>query len=397
MTPRWQPRAVHGMVHAVISRSLSQRRFAVGVSFVAAIALVVILNRRSSGTADAPGEPRFHFTNIAHEAGIDFVHHGPTLDPKLDNIAPLIGSLGASVTVSDVNNDGWPDLYFTNSRFGFPNALYLNRGDGTFVDTARASGLADVNRSGEGVSMGAVWGDFDNDGLEDVLIYKWGYLQLFKNMGDLHFKDVTASAGLRQWMNANGAVWFDYDRDGLLPIRHRLLAPEDHAHHGEQLRVRHQRGQEPPVSQSRRWTLRRCHRSDGGGQHPLDPGGRGGGLQRRRLARPVPGERLRPGRALPERPRPALHPEPRGPGERFEERHVGHAGRRAESRARGRLRDQHLGAGLPVSREQPAPQFPAGAGPVPAGGRRGDRRRGVGLGSAARRPGQRRPQRPVHR
>ncbi len=206
------------MVHAVISLSLSQRRLAVGVSFVAAIALVVILNRRSSGAADAPGEPRFHFTNVAHEAGIDFVHHGPTLDPKLDNIAPLISSLGASVTVSDVNNDGWPDLYFTNSRFGFPNALYLNRGDGTFVDTARAAGLADVNRPGEGVSMGAVWGDFDNDGLEDVLIYKWGYLQLFKNMGDLHFKDVTASAGLRQWMNANGAVWFDYDRDGLLDL-----------------------------------------------------------------------------------------------------------------------------------------------------------------------------------
>jgi len=80
MTPRWQLRAVHGMVHAVISRSLSQRRLAVGVSFVAAVALVVILNRRSSGAADGPDEPRFHFTNIAHEAGIDFVHHGPTLD-----------------------------------------------------------------------------------------------------------------------------------------------------------------------------------------------------------------------------------------------------------------------------------------------------------------------------
>src|SRR3989454_5149565 len=66
--------------------------------------------------------------------------------------------------------------------------------------------------------MGAVWGDFDNDGLEDVLIYKWGYLQLFKNMGNLHFKDVTEAAGLRHWMNANGAVWFDYDRDGLLDL-----------------------------------------------------------------------------------------------------------------------------------------------------------------------------------
>src|SRR6266480_788771 len=203
------------MVHAVIS--LFQRRVAVGAAFVAAIALVVILNRRAPA-GDSAVEPQFHLTNIAPQAGIDFVHHGPTLDPKLDNIAPLVGSLGAAVSVADVNNDAWPDLYFTNSRFGYPNALYLNRGDGTFVDTARVAGLADVNRAGEGVSMGAVWGDFDNDGLEDVLIYKWGYLQLFKNMGNLHFTDVTESAGLRHWMNANGAVWVDYDRDGLLDL-----------------------------------------------------------------------------------------------------------------------------------------------------------------------------------
>ena len=194
------------------------RQGVVSVSFLAAIALVIVLNRRAAGSGDAPAEPQFHFTDITTRVGIDFVHHGPTLDPKLDNIAPLVSSLGASVTVADVNNDGWPDLYFTNSRFGYPNALYLNRGDGTFVDTARAAGLADVNRPGEGVSMGAVWGDFDNDGLEDVLIYKWGYLQLFRNMGNLHFKDVTEAAGLRHWMNANGAVWFDYDRDGLLDL-----------------------------------------------------------------------------------------------------------------------------------------------------------------------------------
>src|SRR5207244_12222461 len=88
-------------------------------------------------SGDAPSELEFHFTIIAAEVVIDFMHHGPTLDAKLDNIAPLVSSLGASVSVADVNNDGWPDLYFTNSRFGYPNALYLNRGDGTFVDTAR--------------------------------------------------------------------------------------------------------------------------------------------------------------------------------------------------------------------------------------------------------------------
>src|SRR2546428_145001 len=73
-------------------------------------------------------------------------------------------------------------------------------------------------RVGAGVSRGAVWGGFDTDGLEDVLIYKWGYVQLFKNMGTLHFRDVTEAAGLRHWMNANGAVCVDYDRDGLLDL-----------------------------------------------------------------------------------------------------------------------------------------------------------------------------------
>ena len=198
--------------------SRAWRYGAVAGLFVAGVALVVVLNQRtvrSGATSVAPG---FHLTNVAAQVGIDFVHHRPTLDPKLENIAPLIASMGAGVSVVDVNNDGWPDLYFTNSRSGYPNALYVNKGDGTFVDVARAAGVADVNQPGEGVSMGAVWGDFDNDGLEDLLVYKWGYLQLFKNMGNLHFKDVTASAGLHQWMNANGAVWFDYDRDGLLDL-----------------------------------------------------------------------------------------------------------------------------------------------------------------------------------
>ncbi|HEX4627778.1 MAG TPA: CRTAC1 family protein [Gemmatimonadales bacterium] len=198
--------------------SRSWRHGAVIGAFLAAIVLVVLLNRRAVRAATAPAVAGFQLTNVATRVGIDFVHHGPIVDSKLDNIAPFMAALGASVSVTDVNNDGWPDLYFTNSRFGYPNALYLNRGDGTFVDVAREAGLADLNRPGDGVSMGAVWGDYDNDGLEDVLVYKWGYLQLFKNMGNLHFKDVTEEAGLHHWMNSNGAVWFDYDRDGLLDL-----------------------------------------------------------------------------------------------------------------------------------------------------------------------------------
>ncbi|MBI2536970.1 MAG: CRTAC1 family protein [Gemmatimonadetes bacterium] len=192
----------------------------VRAAFIAALGLVVVLDRssRRPERRAASDEPGFVLEDVAQAIGINFVHRGPTLDPTLDGIAPHIAGMGACVSVTDVNNDGWPDLYFTNSRFGHPNALYLNQRDGTFRDVAREAGVADLNREGEGVSMGAVWGDYDNDGFEDLLVYQWGYPQLFRNLGNLRFEDVTERAGLRRWINSNTAIWFDFDRDGRLDI-----------------------------------------------------------------------------------------------------------------------------------------------------------------------------------
>ena len=170
---------------------------------------------RASSDATHPG---FALHDGTAAAGIRFVHHRPTFDPKIANIEPHVAALGASVAVGDFDGDGWPDLYFTNSRFGEPSALYRNRGDGTFEEVATSAGVADLNRQGEGVSMGSVWGDFDNDGHEDLLVYRYGYLALFKNTDGHRFQDVTQAAGLRRWVNSNGAVWVDYDRDGLLDL-----------------------------------------------------------------------------------------------------------------------------------------------------------------------------------
>ena len=106
----------------------------------------------------------FCFQQIAHQAGIDFVHQAPVLDHKLDGIMPEVASMGASVSIVDFDRDGWPDIYVTNSRIGSLNHLYRNNHDGTFTDVAQQMGVADVNQPGTGVSMGAVWGDYDNDG-----------------------------------------------------------------------------------------------------------------------------------------------------------------------------------------------------------------------------------------
>ena len=188
------------------------------VPFLAAILLAMRLDRGPIRPLADASHPGFVLRDETRAAGISFVHHRPAFDPKIANVEPHVAALGAAVSVADFDGDGWPDLYFTNSRFGAPNALYRNKHDGTFEDVAATAGLADLNRPGDGVSMGSVWGDFDNDGREDLLVYRYGYLALFRNVDGTHFQDVTESAGLHRWVNSNGAIWLDYDRDGLLDL-----------------------------------------------------------------------------------------------------------------------------------------------------------------------------------
>lgn len=203
MTPRLSPRV---------------RRAIIALPFVGALALAVRLDGGPIRPAADAARPGFVLRDETEAAGIRFVHHRPTFDPAIANVEPHVAALGASVSVADFDADGWADLYFTDSRFGRPNALYRNRGDGTFEDVAARAGVAALNREGDGVSMGSVWGDVDNDGHEDLLVYRYGYLALFRNLGDGTFRDVTREAGLRRWVNSNGAIWLDYDRDGLLDL-----------------------------------------------------------------------------------------------------------------------------------------------------------------------------------
>lgn len=169
----------------------------------------------------------FSFQEVSKTVGINFVHKAPTLDPKLKHIMEQVASMGAAVSVVDFDRDGWDDLYVSNSGEGTRNALYRNLGNGTFEDVADRVGLADLNKPGTGVTMGAVWGDYDNDGYEDVLVYKWGKPELYHNEGGKRFVAVSEKAGLPAWMNANTAIWFDYDRDGKLDLFLGGYYPED--------------------------------------------------------------------------------------------------------------------------------------------------------------------------
>src|SRR5439155_16126167 len=135
--------------------------------------------------------------------------------PEKHQIETMVGG----VAVLDYDNDGRPDLFFTNgaqqpslekSDPSFFNRLYRNRGDWTFDDVTLKAGL-----QGEGYSIAAAAADFDNDGFTDLFVAGVNRNSLYRNRGDGTFENVTAKAGVAntgRWAVAAG--WFDYDNDG---------------------------------------------------------------------------------------------------------------------------------------------------------------------------------------
>ncbi|MFG0317602.1 MAG: CRTAC1 family protein [Planctomycetota bacterium JB042] len=211
--------------------SILLRRWITNVAFVALVAFVWREGREGPDlSAEDAGDlrPGVRFVESARDLGLSFEHRPTSLDPRIANVAPQVAAVGAAVSVVDVDVDGDPDLYVVTSEDGGQNALFVNRGDGTFEDRAAEAGLADLNRDGVGCSMGSVWGDFDGDGLDDVFVIMYGRPRLFRNLGDLRFEDVTERAGVGRWVNANAATWFDYDRDGNLDLFVGCYFSEEH-------------------------------------------------------------------------------------------------------------------------------------------------------------------------
>ncbi len=144
------------------------------------------------------------FTNVTEAAGI---HDA--------------GYYGFGVVFSDLDNDGWPDIYVANDST--PNFFFRNNRDGTFTEVGLEAGVA-LNGDGRAqASMGVDVGDYNNDGNFGIFVtnFSQDYNTLYRNDGDGRFRDETFAAGLGSLSHSNmgwGTGFVDLDNDGYLDI-----------------------------------------------------------------------------------------------------------------------------------------------------------------------------------
>jgi len=157
------------------------------------------------------------FEDITPKTGLKIRHHTRTYRGKNGDVLRMFTSGGAAVAVSDYDNDGYEDLFITDSEAGKPNHLFHNNRDLTFTDVAEQAGVAGGNEASAIVSD-ALWFDYDNDGLADLLVARFGTPILYHNEGRGRFRDVTATSGLNKFANTIAVIAFDYDNDGNLDL-----------------------------------------------------------------------------------------------------------------------------------------------------------------------------------
>ena len=113
---------------------------------------------------------------------------------------------------ADIDRDGDLDLFVGNERS--PSQLFLNQGDGTFVDVAPAAGVDRVM-----FTKGVVAGDYDNDGYPDFYLSNLSAENfLYHNNGDLTFTDMAKPLGVQHPIYSFPVWFFDYDNDGWLDL-----------------------------------------------------------------------------------------------------------------------------------------------------------------------------------
>jgi hypothetical protein len=190
-----------------------------GAAFLAAVRLAA--PAPPAAPAAGPAAPSTAngrwFEDRTAAAGLERAHHNREFRNPYAAIMAGYTALGAAAAVGDYNGDGYEDLFVTDSSETGRNHLYRNNGDLTFTDVAEEAGVAAGNDA-DNATADALFFDYNNDGRPDLLVVRFGHNQLFENLGNGKFKDVTKAAGLDRYGNGITAIAFDYDHDGYLDL-----------------------------------------------------------------------------------------------------------------------------------------------------------------------------------
>ena len=168
------------------------------------------------GTPAGAGS-RFHFVDVAAEAGLSTVMHAGR--PGKDH---LLDSAGSGVAFLDYDGDGRLDVYLVNGWLldgstvvaRGRNSLFRGLPDGTFEDVTDVASVGGEGHWGGGISVA----DVDADGRPDLFVTNFGPNVLYRNRGDGSFENVAARAGLESPGWNTGAAFFDADDDGDLDL-----------------------------------------------------------------------------------------------------------------------------------------------------------------------------------
>jgi len=181
--------------------------------------LGLLLGCQSSLTPPTDSSPPLFDRITAEQSG---VHFNNEIKENFQNFFGVFNYVynGGGVAVGDINQDGLPDLYFTGNDV--PNKLYLNQGNFTFKDITEAAGLVE----GEGWDNGVTMADVNQDGWLDIYISRggWGDTDeqrrnlLFINNGDLSFSEQGEALGLADVGYSLQAAFFDMDNDNDLDM-----------------------------------------------------------------------------------------------------------------------------------------------------------------------------------
>ena len=164
------------------------------------------------GPRPLAGEPDRLYRNRGDGSFTDVTKQASVTEP---------GYYGFTALFSDLDDDGWPDIYVANDST--PSLFFRNRRDGTFVEQGLQAGVAVSGDGREQAGMGADVADYDGDGRLDIVKTNFAqdYTSLYRNQGNGLFVDASFRSGLAATLGPYlgwGVGFVDADNDGLLDL-----------------------------------------------------------------------------------------------------------------------------------------------------------------------------------